>query len=73
MREIKNWKRRKLFSSLIFGIFLIGSTIIYSQLGKWVAIGVALEVLSIYLLIKFENYNSINDGESIDNEIDEKD
>ena len=37
---------------LAFVIFVTGSLIIYSQLGRWVAIGVALEYLSLYILIK---------------------
>jgi len=36
---------------LAFLIFLTGSTIIYSQLGRWVAIGVALEFLALYIII----------------------
>lgn len=37
---------------LAFLIFLTGSTILYSELGRWVAIGVALEYLSLYIVIK---------------------
>lgn len=46
--------KEKLINTGIFAIFLTGSTIIYHQLGRWVAIGIALEVLAIYLLIKVE-------------------
>lgn len=37
---------------LAFLIFLTGSTIISYKLGRWVAIGVALEYLSLYIIIK---------------------
>ena len=46
--------KEKLFSTLVFAIFLTGSTILYYALGRWAAIGVALEVLAIYLLLKLE-------------------
>ena len=52
--------KEKLVNTLIFAIFLTGSIIIYNQLGRWVAIGVALEVLAIYLLIKLELNSFIN-------------
>ena len=52
--------KEKLLNTLIFAIFLTGSIIIYNQLGRWVAIGVALEVLAIYLLIKLELNSFIN-------------
>jgi len=52
--------KEKLVNTLIFAIFLAGSTIIYYQLGRWVAIGIALEVLAIYLLIKLELNSFIN-------------
>ena len=56
----------KILSTLIFIIFLIGSTIIYKTVGRWPAIGVALEILSIYLLLELEirylhNRNKDND------------
>ena len=46
--------KEKAVSSGIFTIFLAGSTIIWYALGRMAAIGVALEVLAIYLLIKVE-------------------
>ena len=46
--------KKKLYSTLVFAVFLTGSTIIYCKLGRWVSIGVALEVLSVYILIKLE-------------------
>jgi len=62
--------KKKLYSTLVFAVFLTGSTIIYYKLGRWVAIGVALEVLAIYLLIKLEikssNENDNRDDEEID-------
>ncbi|MFO7895606.1 MAG: hypothetical protein R6U84_01555 [Candidatus Cloacimonadales bacterium] len=44
--------KERIINSLIFAIFLIGSTILYYQLGRWVSLGVALEVLAIYLLLQ---------------------
>lgn len=46
--------KEKAMSSLVFAIFLTGSTILYYELGRLVALGVALEILSIYILIKLE-------------------
>ncbi|MCD6181496.1 MAG: hypothetical protein J7K89_03840 [Candidatus Cloacimonetes bacterium] len=43
--------KKKLLDTGAFALFLIGSSILYSILGKWVAIGVALEVLAVYLFI----------------------
>ena len=54
--------KEKLINTGIFAIFLTGSTIIYYELGRWVAIGVALEVLAIYLLLKMEIKASSNKG-----------
>ena len=64
--------KEKLVNTLIFAIFLAGSTIIYYQLGRWVAIGIALEVLAIYLLIKLELNSFINKikSENIEKNID---
>jgi predicted RND superfamily exporter protein len=44
-------RRNRFLDSLGFALFLAGSYIIYWQLGKWVAIGVGLEVISVYLMI----------------------
>ncbi len=63
--------KKKLLSTLVFAVFLTGSTIIYYKLGRLVAIGVALEVLSIYLLIKLEN-NSSNENDNHDDENEKK-
>ena len=60
--------KEKLLSSLIFSIFLTGSTIIYHQLVRWVAIGIVLEVLAIYLLIKLEINALINEIKSEEEE-----
>jgi hypothetical protein len=60
--------KEKLLSSLIFSFFLTGSTIIYHQLGRWVAIGIVLEVLAIYLLIKLEINALINEIKSEEEE-----
>ncbi len=63
-------ERKKLLSTLVFAIFLTGSTIIYYTLGRWVAIGVALEVLAIYIALKIDiksiEEKDISDDEDID-------
>ena len=61
--------KKKLISTLVFAIFLTGSTIIFYKLGRWAAIGVALEVLAIYLLIKLEIKSSA-ENETRDSEED---
>ena len=60
--------KKKLFSTLVFALFLTGSTIIYYKLGRWAAIGVALEVLAIYIQIKLDIKSSAEDDK-----IDKKD
>lgn len=58
--------KEKALSTGIFAIFLTGSTIIWYTLGRLAAIGVALEMLAIYLLIKVE-VRTLLDKEKNDN------
>jgi hypothetical protein len=46
--------KKKLKSTLIFIIFLAGSYIVFYHLGRWIAIGVILQVLSFYLLARLD-------------------
>ncbi len=60
--------KKKLLDTLAFAFFLTGSYIIYWKLGKWVAIGVTLEVLAVYLMIYIQFKMSINAPEIEDEE-----
>jgi hypothetical protein len=67
--EVNNDYEKRLLSTLVFAIFLTDSTIIFYQVGRWAAIGVALEVFAFYLLIKLEIESSA-DNETSDSEED---
>ena len=69
--KTKNYLKKKMYDTLAFVFFLIGSTIIYWKLGRWVAIGVALEVLPIYMLSSMRIWKSID--KTKDNEDEETD
>ncbi len=69
--------KKKILDTLAFICFLTGSYIIYWKLGRWVAIGVALEVLAVYLFVYIgfklnvnETINISNKDENEDNETD---
>ncbi len=53
--------KKKILDTLVFICFLAGSYIIYWKVGKWVAIGVALEILAVYLWIYIDF--KLKDGE----------
>ena len=54
--------KKKMLDTLAFIFFLIGSYIIYWKLGRWVAIGVALEVLSVYLFVYIGFKMNVNES-----------
>ena len=60
--------KRKLLDTLTFFLFLIGSYILIWKFGRWAAIGVALEIISVYFMIMLkikekEDEIIINDDE----------
>jgi hypothetical protein len=65
--------KKRLLSTLVFSLFLIGSTILYYEVGRWASIGVGLEVLAIYILIKLEIKSLLESKGNVDEEIDDTD
>lgn len=64
--------KKRLLSTLVFTIFISGSTILYYELGRWASIGVGLEVLAVYILIKLETKPSDENENNHIEEINDK-
>ena len=57
----KSVPKKKLFDTLAFVLFLVGSYTLYLKAGKWVAIGVGVEVIAMYLMIYIHFFFGKND------------